>query len=130
MHISHIALWTDDLERCKAFYPHYFSASLGNNYQNPSKGFTSCFIHFAQGASIEAMHSTMISPLRIEAGAQRMGLTHFALSVGSADEVDALTAQLRADGFKIAGEPRRTGDGFYESVVLDPDGNLIEICAD
>jgi lactoylglutathione lyase len=25
--------------------------------------------------------------------------------------------------------PRRTGDGYYESVVLDPDGNRVEIAA-
>jgi hypothetical protein len=25
--------------------------------------------------------------------------------------------------------PRRTGDGYYESVTLDPDGNRIEITA-
>jgi lactoylglutathione lyase len=25
--------------------------------------------------------------------------------------------------------PRRTGDGYYESVVVDPDGNRIEIIA-
>ena len=27
----------------------------------------------------------------------------------------------------IEGEPRTTGDGYYESVVLDPEGNRIEI---
>ena len=38
-----------------------------------------------------------------------------------------MTEQFRADGFTIAGEPRTTGDGYYESVILDPDGNRIEI---
>ena len=32
-------------------------------------------------------------------------------------------------GFKIIGEPRTTGDGCYESVFLDPDGNRVEIMA-
>jgi lactoylglutathione lyase len=27
----------------------------------------------------------------------------------------------------LLGEPRRTGDGYYESVILDPEGNRIEI---
>jgi hypothetical protein len=31
--------------------------------------------------------------------------------------------------FRIVGGPRRSGDGYYESVVIDPDGNRIEICS-
>jgi lactoylglutathione lyase len=55
------------------------------------------------------------------------GLTHFAISVGSIKAVDELTAQLRRDGITIIAEPRTTGDGYYESVILDPEGNHIEI---
>lgn len=59
--------------------------------------------------------------------AQFTGLIHFAISVGSKEMVDNLTAKLRNDGFEIIGEPRTTGDGYYESVILDPDKNRIEI---
>ena len=58
-----------------------------------------------------------------------MGLTHLALSIGSMTRVDELTAQLREDGFAVMDGPRTTGDGYYESVVLDPDGDRIEITA-
>ncbi len=58
-----------------------------------------------------------------------MGLTHLAISVGSEQMVDRLTQRLREDGFPILDGPRLTGDGYYESVVLDPDGNRIEITA-
>jgi lactoylglutathione lyase len=58
-----------------------------------------------------------------------MGLTHFAISVGSEQIVDELTGKLKNDGFSILDGPRRTGDGYYESVVLDPDGNRVEIAA-
>jgi len=61
--------------------------------------------------------------------AQRMGLTHIAICAGSPDAVDTLTRRLRGDGFPIIDGPRRTGDGYYESVVLDPDGNRVEIMA-
>ena len=50
-----------------------------------------------------------------------------ALSVGSKALVDELTAKLRQDGYPVVSEPRSTGDGYYESCVLDPDGNRIEI---
>jgi lactoylglutathione lyase len=37
--------------------------------------------------------------------------------------------QLRRDEYTIIGEPRTTGDGFYEGAFLDPDGNHIEVIA-
>lgn len=129
MRIEHIALWTTDLERCKRFYVSYFGATAGADYVNPAKGFESCFLSFTDGARIEAMKTTVLSPVVIEPGAQRMGLTHIAISVGSEQQVDALTQRLKNDGFPILDGPRRTGDGYYESVTLDPDGNRIEITA-
>jgi len=127
MRIEHLALWTTNLHRCCQFYVTYFGAQAGPGYENPTKGFTSCFLSFADGARLEIMQTTTLSPVQLEPGAQRMGLTHFAISVGSESLVDELTERLRADGFPILDGPRRTGDGYYESVTLDPDGNRIEI---
>ena len=50
-----------------------------------------------------------------------------AISVGDRMAVDRLTDQLREDGYPIVSEPRVTGDGYYESVILDPERNIIEI---
>jgi lactoylglutathione lyase len=127
--IEHLALWTHDIGRSAAFYVNYFGASAGNRYVNASKGFESCFLSFGDGARLEVMKTTALAPVAIEAGAQRMGLTHFALSVGSERRVDELTRRLANDGYQVLDGPRRTGDGYYESVVLDPDGNRVEIAA-
>jgi lactoylglutathione lyase len=129
MRIEHIALWTNDLERFKHFYVTYFGAVAGDEYANAAKGFRSCFLSFAEGARIEVMTTTTLSPVRLEPGTQRMGLTHLAIAVGSTMRVDDLTKTLRQNGFHVLDGPRRTGDGYYESVVLDPDGNRIEITA-
>ena len=127
--IEHVALWVDDLDASCAFYARYFEASVGARYDNPAKGFASRFLSFASGARIELMTTTTERPVRHGAGAQRMGLTHLALALGSAAEVDRLTARLRADGHRVLDGPRRTGDGYYESVVLDPEGTRLELTA-
>ena len=129
MRIDHLAVWTDDIDRLASFYATYFGASVGPRYTNAAKGFASRFVTFDAGARLEVMQTTAIVLERAPAGAERFGLTHVALSVGSEDAVRALTERLRADGHAIVGEPRRTGDGYYESVVLDPDGNRVEIVA-
>lgn len=129
MRIEHVALWTEDLERLAGFYQRYFGATVGDRYVNAAKGFESRFLSFEAGARLEIMRTTTLSPVRHEAGAQRMGLTHFAVSLGSEQRVDELTEHLRGDGHPVLDGPRRTGDGYYESVILDPDGNRVEIAA-
>jgi lactoylglutathione lyase len=128
MRIEHVAIWTTDLARCKQFYASYFGATAGPTYLNPAKGFESCFLSFADGARLEVMTTTMLSLVGLPPGAQRLGLTHVAISVGSERVVDQLTQRLRNDGIAVVDGPRRTGDGYYESVIIDPDGNRIEIC--
>jgi lactoylglutathione lyase len=125
MKIEHIALYTTDIEKLKAFYERYFHAKAGEKYINPKKQFQSYFLSFSEGSRIEIMQKTGIPHRPPEE--ETLGLTHFAVVVGNKQAVDALTERLRADGHRVVGEPRTTGDGYYESVVLDPDGNRIEI---
>lgn len=126
MRIEHLAIWVKNLEETKAFYETYFEAKSGLKYHNPKKNFTSYFLSFEGKTRLELMHKPDISKI-LHAGQEVIGLTHFAIAVGSQKKVDHLTESLRTHGFIIVGEPRTTGDGYYESVVLDPEGNRIEI---
>jgi lactoylglutathione lyase len=125
--IEHIAIWSRDIEKLKDFYQHYFQATANEKYFNPKKNFESYFLSFQDGCRLEIMQMPGIPASTNDVHKQFMGLIHFAISVGSKDAVDTLTEQLRQDGHEIVGEPRTTGDGYYESVVLDPEGNRIEI---
>lgn len=127
--IEHIALWVDNMDVMCDFYSRYFGAVVGPQYANAKKGFTSRFLSFSSGARIEMMKTTTLLPVRHGAGAQRMGLTHFAVSLGSEAAVDALVNRMTAAGVTLVDGPRRTGDGYYEAVVLDPEGNRVELMA-
>lgn len=127
MRIEHIAIWTQDLQRLRQFYEHYFGATAGEKYHNEWKGFASYFLTFpGDGPRLELMTHT---GLRREPGDanDRTGYVHIAISLGTEAAVDALTIRLQKDGYERLDGPRRTGDGYYESVVLDPDGNRIEL---
>ncbi|KAA3638735.1 MAG: glyoxalase/bleomycin resistance/extradiol dioxygenase family protein [Bacteroidetes bacterium] len=126
MKIEHLAMWVDDLEAMRSFYMKFFKAVSNQIYVNPQKGFSSYFLSFENGARLEIMHRNDISAEPLERGMVK-GLAHFAVSLGSREEVDSLTREIEAAGFTVVGMPRTTGDGYYESVVADPEGNLIEL---
>lgn len=122
--IEHVALWVADLERERAFFEQHFGATAGDLYVNAA-GFHSYFLSFEGGARLEIMYD----------GTQRSntedrphdGYGHVAFSVGSAEEVDRLTAELVNSGYRCVSGPRTTGDGYYESCILDAEGNRVEI---
>lgn len=127
MQIDHVAIWVKDLEVMKDFYECYFNGEAGNKYRNESKDYESYFVSFGGRSRLELMTRPDIRTSSDASAKEFMGLTHLAMSVGGVKAVDGLTALLRKDGYEIVGEPRRTGDGYYESVVLDPEGNRVEI---
>ncbi len=128
MRIDHLAIWTEDLEAMKDFYVRFFGLVANDKYHNPRKSFTSYFLSFEGGARIELMHREDIVD-KSDSQGNAIGLTHFAISLGSKQKVDELTERIRQAGYEVVGEPRTTGDGYYESVIADPEGNWVEITA-
>lgn len=126
MRIEHLAIWVKDLDKMRAFYMTYFDATSNELYHNPTKQFSSYFLTFDSGARIELMHKPQINS-GAHSGEDVFGYAHFAISLGSKESVDQMTELFRSNGLIIKGEPRTTGDGYYESVIADPEGNLIEL---
>lgn len=128
--IEHIAIWANDIETLKMFYAIYFGAQANTKYINAQKHFQSYFLTFASGARLELMQRPDIKQRTGKSPDQEFaGYAHLAIAVGSDAAVDALTQRLVDDGYVRLDGPRRTGDGYYESVVLDPEGNRLEITA-
>lgn len=150
MKIEHIAIWVKDIGKVCEFYRKYFGGNIHPLYHNPKKQFTSRFVTFEDGARLEVMNNPNVGTLTksksdmlmldhdgVQAPprdtrhrmfhVEHFGIAHLSFSVGSKEKVDLLTKEMSEDGVAIVGEPRTTGDGYYESVVLDPEGNRIEI---
>lgn len=124
--IEHIAIWVNDLEKMKTFYQRYFGGKAGEKYSNPHKKYTSYFIRFEKGTRLELMNRPDIAE-KDHSMTEQPGLAHLAFSLGSREKVLEATERMRSEGYRIAGEPRTTGDGYFESVILDPEGNRIEL---
>ena len=127
MHIDHTALWVQNLETVQRFYLKYFNCHATMIYRNTAKRFSSCFLTFPDGGRIELMHREDITE---KCKPELLGFTHVALSVGTREKVNSLTRKLQQNGVVIMSNPRVTGDGYYESVIQDPEGNLIELIAE
>ncbi|EGT4252674.1 glyoxalase/bleomycin resistance/extradiol dioxygenase family protein [Citrobacter amalonaticus] len=125
MKIAHMALWTTELEAQARFWSDFFGGTLNEKYiskNNP--GFESYFVRIGDDIAIELMTKPALRALRPDN--QTTGWVHLAIAVGSAKKVDALAKKARALGILVS-PPRTTGDGYYEAVIKDPDGNFIEI---
>lgn len=127
MRIEHLAIWVKDIEAMKTFYCKYFRATANDQYINSKKQFRSYFLSFDGGPRLELMQMPSVPDSKDDVYDQFTGLIHFAVSLGNKENVDAMTEQFRNDGFEVLDGPRTTGDGYYESVILDPEKNRIEL---
>ena len=125
MQIEHIAMYVNDLEATKEFFIKYFNATSNEGYHNKLTDFRSYFLSFEDGARLEIMNKPQMKDE--EKALNQTGYIHIAFSLGSKEAVDALTEELRKDGYAVISGPRTTGDGYYESCIVGMEGNQIEI---
>ena len=103
-----------------------FDANVGDLYESANRiGFKSRFLELADGPAIEIMTGPWIDGEEVR---ERCGYAHVAVSLGDREAVDRMAGKARPLGILASG-PRLTGDGYYEAVLLDPDGNHVEITA-
>ena len=125
MHIEHIAMYVNDLEKTRDFFIKYFNASSNEGYHNKNKDFRSYFLSFDDGARLEIMNKPDM--IEYEKNLSRTGYIHIAFSLGSKEAVNELTNRIKNDGYTVVSGPRTTGDGYYESCIIGIEGNQIEI---
>ncbi len=149
MRIDHAALFCRDLEQMRQFFIDYFDARSNEQYHNPRTGLRTYILSFTEGSTrLELMQrteqrepsSSLEWPSRdgrrqsqrpdvqdADPSQPAIGYVHLSFAVGSRKGVDLLTRRLAADGYTVTSGPRTTGDGYYESSILGPEGIQIEL---
>ncbi len=126
MRIDHIALFCRDLEQMRQFFIDHFEAVSNELYHNPRTGLRTYILTFPDGSTrLELMQRP--DTIDLDPSKPNIGFIHVSFAVGSKDAVDEKTIELRDAGYKVVSGPRNTGDGYYESCILGPEGIQIEI---
>ena len=106
-------------ERNPNIIERWFHADSTPEYSSTTRDFRSRFLSLDGGSRLELMVSPQETPRH----------AHIAISVGSRSAVDSLVKEMEQTGVQIVSRPRVTGDGYYEAVIADSEGNLVEVTA-
>jgi catechol 2,3-dioxygenase len=122
--LGHVVIQVRDLERSLKFYTEVFNFRVSD--RNPEGG---VFL-----TSVGDHHTVALFPSSGEAAAtpekDAVRLHHFAMEVGSIDELFAIRSYLRERGVPIVFEGRRRLGGHTSVEFLDPDGYHLELYCD
>ena len=125
MNIATVSMNVVDLDKVKDFYVKYFNAKIDDKYENFRTGYTYCFLSFDEGARLLLVSSSNIAEQKKQNNVA--GFSRLSIAVDGADKVQELATQIARDGFQVVSGFRMNGYGEYESRVLDPEENEIEI---
>ena len=64
MQLTHIAIWTNELERSRDFYIKYFNGKSNEKYVNPKKGFASYFVTFKEELRLKSCSGPILPEKR------------------------------------------------------------------
>ena len=126
MRIDHVALFCRNLEEMRQFFLDYFEAASNELYHNPRTGLRTYILSFIEGSTrLELMERPNVAD--VDPSVAAIGYIHISIAVGSKKDVDAKTIELHNAGYQVMSGPHTTGDGYYESCILGPEGIQIEI---
>jgi len=122
--LGHVVIQVRNLERSLKFYTEVFNFRVSD--RNPEDG---VFL-----TSVGDHHTVALFPSAGEAAAtpskDDVRLHHFAMEVGSIDELFEIRSYLRERGVPIVFEGRRRLGGHTSIEFLDPDGYHLELYCD
>ena len=110
----------------RQFFMDHFEVQSNELYHNLKTGLRTYILSFPdEGARLEIMSRP--DTIDIDSAQRNIGFIHLSFSVGSKEAVDMKTEELQSAGYAVTSGPRTTGDGYYESSILGPEGIQLEI---
>ena len=123
--LDHIALATKDVEGLRDFYQQLRGVASAP-CTDADTGLHTCVLDFC-GVRLELLERRGDGEPH-DGDARSSALLHLGFALGSADAVDELSRAIAAAGYRVLQPPHRVEPlGPYQAIVLDPDGNLVEL---
>lgn len=122
MKLHHVAFWTNNLDALETFYVKYFNGKV--LFRHSKDDFKCVFIEVFDSIKIELMTRANLPSQDLD---ERVGYSHLSIELDSKEKVNELTDFFSQEKVKIEKNKEQYDDGFYESSIRDPDGNIIEL---
>lgn len=121
--LHHVELWVPDLARAEATFGWIFTELGWTEHQRWTAGISwklgDTYVVVEQSSAVTGPHDRM-----------RAGLNHLALHAGSKENVDRLTRESEANGWKLMfadRHPHAGGPDHYAAFMENDDGFEIEL---
>ncbi|WOO89222.1 VOC family protein [Mollicutes bacterium LVI A0078] len=127
MKIDHIAIWCKDIEEMRDFYETYMLGESSELFTGEDTSFQSYILSFPKSdCKLKLMYKQDIDKFHKD---KRFGLAHLSFKLDSQNAVDDLTALIGNGGYKVYSTPHVDETGQYSSLVIDVEGNIIQLIA-
>lgn len=125
MKLHHVGFWTTDIEKLERFYLDLFGGRIMDTFSEGD--YRAKFLRLSNGLYLELMSKASLRDDLTDPSMLRIGYSHLSLEVETREKVDELTSAFEQYGCVFEKKQIAYEDGFYESAIIDPDGNIIEI---
>ena len=120
--LGHVVFRVRDVDRSTKFYTEILNFRVSDVNEQGMVFFTTCGDHHTVAIMQAPAGEAAEQPAK-----QQLGLSHFAMEVGSLDELFAIREFLKRKGVQITFEGRKGAGSNVGVEFLDPDGYQLEL---
>lgn len=127
MKIVNVGIYVKDLEKVKAFFEHYFDATVEAVLNDEESSYYSYILSLGEGAFIELMNKPAIVDEAKDPN--RTGLAHININVGSRERFDEIVKEFKKENYVIQYETY-SPEGAGEIRAITVEDIILEVSSD